>query len=63
MVSIKLKNWRERNGLSLEQAAREIGCSTSHLWRLENGAEIRTIATAKKIASILGMADYRKALP
>jgi transcriptional regulator with XRE-family HTH domain len=62
MYSVKLKAWRVRNQLSLEAAAREIGCSASHLWRLEHGADIRTVATAKKVAGILGLSDYRKVL-
>lgn len=62
MVSEKLKKWRKRNSLSLEEAAREIGCSPSHLWRLENGAEIRTVRTAQKIATVLGVSDYRRML-
>jgi len=44
---------RQRRGVSLREAADDIGCAHSNLWKLEHGGDVR-ISTAIAVLAWLG---------
>lgn len=48
----KLKNMREKNGISYEDMAKKLGISKSFYWQLENRKRRLYYDMAKKIAKV-----------
>jgi transcriptional regulator with XRE-family HTH domain len=54
-MAARLKELRERRGLTQEQLSEKSGVGRSHLARLETGKQDPTLSTLEKLAKALGV--------
>lgn len=54
-MELRLREWRERRGLSLRQLAERAGVSFVTLYRIEAGKVSPTVAMLGKLAKALGI--------
>ena len=62
MTEIRLREWRERRGLSLRALADKAGVSYVTIVRIEGGALSPTVSMLDKLAPALGI-DVREFFP
>jgi transcriptional regulator with XRE-family HTH domain len=56
MTPLRLRDWRERRGLSLRGLAERAGVGYVTVWRIEHGELSPTVAMLEKLAGALGIA-------
>jgi transcriptional regulator with XRE-family HTH domain len=54
-MGLRLREWRERRGLSLRQLGERAGVSYVTISRIENGEMSPTVAMLEKLAGALGI--------
>ena len=55
IVILRVREWRERRGLSYRELARRTGVALSTLYRIESGAASPTIAMLERLAAALSV--------
>jgi transcriptional regulator with XRE-family HTH domain len=56
VTTLRLREWRERRGLSVRGLADRAGVSFPTVWRIERGEMSPTVAMLEKLAAALGIA-------
>jgi len=54
-IAERLKEFRLREGLTLEALGKRAGCSKGHIWEIEDGRTDPKASTIKRLADALGV--------
>lgn len=59
MIGIKVKNYRKKNGLTLEELGKKAGITASYLSQVERGLAEPSIASLRKVGKALNVPIYK----
>ena len=50
-----IKEYREENGVSIRQFAKDVGCSYEYIRKLESGTKLNNVNLIQRISAVIGV--------